>query len=89
MGARPGWRRLVAPALPGGVLLAEAGLEVRRIGDPNYGIDPLWDALLKIALGVLVVVVSARTHRQRMLALAVALPLALAGLGAFLLAGFR
>ncbi|MCZ7422243.1 MULTISPECIES: DUF6518 family protein [unclassified Micromonospora] len=84
-----GWRQVVGPALPAAVLFAEAGLEIRRIGDPNYGDDPIWDALIRIALGLLVLVLAARTNRQRVLALATAVPLALAGLGAFLLAGFR
>lgn len=82
------WRRVVGPALPAAVLFAEAGLEIRRIGNPDYGDDPIWDALIKIALGLLVLVVAGRTNRQRALALATALPLALAGLGAFLLANF-
>ncbi|GGM59302.1 hypothetical protein GCM10011608_50490 [Micromonospora sonchi] len=84
-----GRRSVLGVALPGAVLFAEAGLEVRRIGHPDYGIDPLWDALLKAALGILVVALAGRTNRQRALALATAVPLALAGVAAFLLAGFR
>ncbi len=84
-----GWRSVVGAALPGAVLFAEAGLEVRRIGQPDYGTDPLWDALLKAALGLLVVALAGRTNRQRGHALATAVPLALAGIAAFLLAGFR
>ncbi|MEV4714097.1 DUF6518 family protein [Micromonospora sp. NPDC049374] len=86
---RPGWQQIVGPALPAAVLFAEAGLEIRRIGHPNYGDDPIWDALIRIALGLLVLALAGRTNRQRALALAVALPLALAGFAAFLLAGFR
>ncbi|MEV2241962.1 DUF6518 family protein [Micromonospora sp. NPDC049891] len=85
----PGWRQVVGPALPAAVLFAEAGLEIRRIGDPNYGDDPIWDALIRIALGLLVLALAGRTNRQRALALVAALPLALTGLAAFLLAGFR
>ncbi|MBQ1024719.1 DUF6518 family protein [Micromonospora sp. C95] len=84
-----GWRQVVGPALPAAVLFAEAGLEIRRIGDPSYGNDPIWDALIRVTLGLLVPVLAARTNRQRVLTLAAALPLALAGLAAFLLAGFR
>ncbi|MFC4150539.1 DUF6518 family protein [Micromonospora mangrovi] len=84
-----GWREILGPALPGAVLFAEGGLAIRRIGDPDYGTAPLWDALIRITLGALVVVLASRTNRQRALALATALPLALAGLAAFLLAGFR
>ncbi|MEU3458158.1 DUF6518 family protein [Micromonospora sp. NPDC006766] len=84
-----GWQQILGPALPGAVLFAEGGLEIRRIGDPNYGNDPLWDALIRITLGVLAVVLASRTNRQRAFALATALPLALAGLAAFLLGGFR
>ncbi|GIJ09326.1 DUF6518 family protein [Micromonospora andamanensis] len=85
----PGWRQVVGPALPAAVLFAEAGLEIRRIGEPDYGDDPVWDALIRIALGLLVLALAGRTNRQRALALVAALPLALAGLAAFLLAGFR
>ncbi|GIJ34613.1 DUF6518 family protein [Micromonospora sediminimaris] len=84
-----GWRQVVGPALPAAVLFAEAGLEIRRIGDPSYGNDPIWDALIRIALGLLVLALAGRTNRQRALALVAALPLALAGLAAFLIAGFR
>ncbi|MEW2475926.1 DUF6518 family protein [Micromonospora gifhornensis] len=83
-----GWRQPVGIALPGAVLFAEALIDASRINHPNYGIDPLWDVLIKTALGVLVVVVVARGTRARLLALATALPLALIGFAAFRLAGF-
>ena len=83
-----GWRQVVGVALPGAVLFAEALIDARRVNHPSYGIDPLWDALIKATLGVLVVVVAGRGARPRLLALATALPLALAGFVAFRLAGF-
>ncbi|RIV41544.1 DUF6518 family protein [Micromonospora radicis] len=85
---RRGWRQVVGTALPGAVLFAEALLDARRVAHPGYGTEPLWDALLKVTLGVLVVLVVGRAARPRLLALAAAMPLALAGFTAFLLAGF-
>ncbi|BCJ64914.1 DUF6518 family protein [Polymorphospora rubra] len=84
-----GWRQLVGTALPGAVLFAEAGLLAKDIGHPSYGIDPLWNALINVVLGVSVVVLVGGTNRRRALALATAVPLAVAGFGAFLVAGFR
>ncbi|MEV0394221.1 DUF6518 family protein [Polymorphospora rubra] len=84
-----GWRQLVGAALPGAVLFAEAGLLAKDIGHPSYGIDPLWNALINVVLGVLVVVLVGGTNRRRALALAAAVPLAVVGFGAFLVAGFR
>ncbi|MGC5031035.1 DUF6518 family protein [Micromonospora sp. DT229] len=83
-----GWWQTVGLALPGAVLLAEALIDARRINHPNYGIAPLWDALIKVGLAILVVVLAGRTARSRLLALATSLPLALLGFAAFWLAGF-
>ncbi|WP_213457281.1 DUF6518 family protein [Rhizomonospora bruguierae] len=84
-----GWQQIIGPAMPGAALFAEAGLEIRRIADPNYGNDPLWNALIRITLGALVVVLASRSNRQRVFALATALSLALAGLAALVLGGYR
>jgi hypothetical protein len=70
-----GWRWLVAASLPGAVLLAEAGLDVTRY--PST-------AVIKAALGVLMIVLVGRTWT----ALALALPLAAAGFAGFQVAGF-
>ncbi|MEV6693880.1 DUF6518 family protein [Micromonospora sp. NPDC051196] len=83
-----GWQQVVGVALPGAVLFAEALIDARRINHPNYGIDSLWDALIRLTLGVLVVVIAGRGARSRLLALAVALPMSLVGFAAFRLAGF-
>jgi hypothetical protein len=84
-----GRRRIAGLALPGAVLFAEAALHLNRIGHPDYGTAPIWDALINTALGVLVIALAARANRQRLLAVAAAVPLALAGFAAFLAAGFR
>lgn len=83
-----GWRPVVGIALPAAVLFAEALLDLRKLGDPNYGSDPTWEAVVHAALGTLVAVLAARTNRTRAAALAAALPLALVGFAAFRLAGF-
>ncbi|MFI7575342.1 DUF6518 family protein [Micromonospora sp. NPDC049497] len=84
-----GWRQVLGVALPGAVLFAEAVMQARRIGNPNYGDDPLAHAAIRAVLGALVIVLAGRTNRQRLLALAAAAPLTLAGVGAFLVGGFR
>ncbi|MGK5440490.1 DUF6518 family protein [Micromonospora sp. URMC 105] len=83
-----GRRQVVGVALPSAVLFAEAALLARRIGHPDYGSEPLAHAAIRVALGVLIIVLAGRTNRHRLLALATALPLTLAGFGAFLI-GFR
>ena len=84
-----GWQQIIGTALPGAVCFTEAALEVGRIGDESYGNEPIAHAVVRTVLGVLVIVLAARTNRNRLLSLATALPLALLGLGAFLAAGFR
>jgi len=86
--ATSGWRRTVGAALPAAVLFAEAALQARRIGDPNYGDEPGWLAVIRAALGLLLIVVALRSVRQRAIVLGAAVPLALVGFGAFTLAGF-
>ncbi|MFJ6194781.1 DUF6518 family protein [Micromonospora sp. NPDC092111] len=83
-----GWRQTVGVALPGAVLFAEAALLARRIGDPDYGGGRVWSVVIAATLGVLLIVLVARTARRRALALAAALPLALVGFAGFLVAGF-
>jgi hypothetical protein len=83
-----GRRRVVAAALPGAVLFAEALLLFLRIGEPSYGNDPLWPAVIRVVLGVAVTLLTARTLRQRAATLAVTVPLALLGLAAFRVGGF-
>jgi hypothetical protein len=73
----PGRRQTPALAMPAAVLFAEAALHAGRIGDPSYGIDPLWSVLLDLALGVLLTVLIAGTRRWA--ALLWAVPLALVG----------
>ncbi|MFC7275775.1 DUF6518 family protein [Paractinoplanes rhizophilus] len=76
----PGRRQRVAIALPGAVLFAEAAIELRRAGDPSYGVaEPLLLAAILIALGL---VVSRR-------ALLLTVPLAALGFVVFSLTGFR
>ena len=49
----PGRLQRVAMALPGAVLFAEAAIELRRVGDPSYGVaDPLVFAAILVALGL-------------------------------------
>jgi hypothetical protein len=85
-----GWRQVVGAAMPGAVLFAEAGLLFGRIGDPSYeSTDLIREAVLNIAIGVLVVMLAARGWRPRLLALAVAVPLAVVGVAAFTVGGFR
>jgi hypothetical protein len=76
-----GWRGVVAGALPGAVLFAEALVIIRRDGFQ-------WTAIIEPALGVLVILAVARTTRTRLTALVAALPLALIGFAGFRLAGF-
>ena len=75
-----GWQRIVATALPGAVLLAEAA----RLGHRGE----VGTAVIEVALGVLVIMVVGRTARQRITALAVAVPLAALGFVGFAIAGF-
>jgi hypothetical protein len=83
-----GWRHAVGLALPGAVLFAEAIRLLRRIGDPNYGTQPAWPAVIETLLGLLVVTLLARGTRPRLTALALTVPLALLGWAAFAVASF-
>ncbi|WFE28386.1 DUF6518 family protein [Solwaraspora sp. WMMD791] len=83
-----GWRQVVGVALPGAVLLAEAALHARDIGDPRYGRDSLWLLMINIALAVAVVLLAGGRTSVRLRGLAAAVPLAAAGFAAFRLGGF-
>jgi uncharacterized membrane protein YeaQ/YmgE (transglycosylase-associated protein family) len=79
-----GWHGAVAVAMPGAVLFAEALLNLLRVTP-----DDRWTALIKAALGVLVIVALGRGRRQRLTALAFSVPLAAVGFGALYAGGFR
>jgi len=83
-----GWRQAVGVALPGAVLFAEAITLLRRIGDPDYGTQTLWPAVIETLLGLLVVTLLTRGTRRRLTAVMLALPLALLGWAALALAPF-
>ena len=89
--ARTGGRfRLAAVAMPGAVLFAEAAMQLRRIGDPNYETaDTLEYTAVLIALGVAFTVLVSRSWPQRGLALLLALPLTAVGYVLLSLTGFR
>ena len=75
----PGRLRTAAQAMPAAVMFAEAALVGRRIGADGRGQDPLWAALLDVALGVLLTVLVVATWRQRLVALLLAVPLGAVG----------
>ncbi|RZU50142.1 hypothetical protein EV385_1907 [Krasilnikovia cinnamomea] len=82
--------RLAAAAMPGAVLFAEAVMQGRRIGDPNYETASLvgYIAVL-LASGVAVTLLVCRSWRQRGIALLLTLPLTAVGYVLLLLTGFR
>jgi hypothetical protein len=84
----PGRWQTVALAMPAAVMVAEAALVARRIGDASYGTEPLWSALIDVALGVLITVLIARSWRQRLVALLLAVPLGVVGFGLLSVARF-
>ncbi len=79
-----GWRQTVGIALPAAVLFAEALVHVRRIWHPDYGMASLWDAVIRAALGILVITLAARTNRRRAVSFATAVPLTLVGYAGYL-----
>ncbi|MCM4080140.1 DUF6518 family protein [Paractinoplanes hotanensis] len=89
--ARP-WLRVVAIAMPGAVLLAEAAMLVNRSdnpgGGPHYRTDSLQTAAIEAVLGVTLILLIAPTHRVRLQALAAATALAAIGFAGFTVAGF-
>ncbi|AEV83045.1 hypothetical protein ACWT_2026 [Actinoplanes sp. SE50] len=90
-GARtPDTVRHLALALPGAVLFAEAGLQLRRIGEPSYSTGALTAyAAILLFLGLLTTVLMVPAWRRRGLVLALALPLTAAGFVAFDLTGLH
>ncbi|MGC4858554.1 DUF6518 family protein [Micromonospora sp. DT41] len=82
-----GWRQVVGVALPAAVFFEEAARFAGKATDPDYSSGAWWNVAIDLALGVLIVVLTGRSHRQRALAVAVAVPLAAAILVAFALAG--
>jgi hypothetical protein len=84
------WMRILGLALPGAVLLAEAGVLAHRSGnvDAAYRADNLQTAAIEAALGILLALLLGRSTRQRLECLAASLPLAIVGFGALVLAGF-
>lgn len=85
---RPGRLRTAATAMPAAVMFAEATLLARRIGADSYGIEPLWSALLDVALGVLITLLVADTWRRGLVALLLAVPLAVVGFALLSVARF-
>jgi Family of unknown function (DUF6518) len=84
------WRRVLGGALPGAVLLAEAGVLAFQSAhvDAAYRADRLRTAAIEATIGILLTLVVGRSTRQRLHALAATVPLALVGLAGFMLAGF-
>ncbi|GAA2590209.1 hypothetical protein GCM10010435_81140 [Winogradskya consettensis] len=80
--------RNVALAVPVAVLVTEAIRLTLRIGDPDYGIEPLWTALLEVGIAVGLVVWLARSWRERARVVLATVPLAAAGFVLFSAAGF-
>jgi hypothetical protein len=77
---RPGRLRLPALGLPSAVLLAELGLQLRRLGNPDYETaETVGYSILLFVLALLVTALVGRTWRDRALAFAWSLPLAAAG----------
>ena len=76
-------RQAVGVALPGAVLFAEASTLVRRIGNPDYGTQSVWPAVIETALAVLVVLVLARGLRPRVTTALWCVALALLGWASF------
>jgi len=75
----PGRWQTAALAMPAAVLFAEAAILARRIGDPSYGSEPLWPALIDVALGALAIVLLTNHRRRRLSVLVLAVPLTAVG----------
>ncbi|WP_067508591.1 DUF6518 family protein [Actinoplanes sp. TFC3] len=79
-----------AMAMPAAVLFAEATMQLRRIGNPDYETaETVEYTAVLIALGVILTVLVSRSWRQRGLALLLALPLTAVGFVLLSLTGFR
>jgi hypothetical protein len=80
LAGRPGRLRIPASSLPAAVLLAEAGLQLARIGDPSHPTAEIAEyvaVLLVLALVLTAWIV--RPWRDRAAALLIALPVAAVG----------
>ncbi len=88
----PPWLRVIAVAMPGAVLLAEAAMLVNRSNNPgrgaHYRTDSLQTAAIEAALGLALILLVAPTTWVRLQALAVAAVLAAVGFAGFTAAGF-
>lgn len=86
------WLRAIALAMPGAVLLAEAATLVGRSDEPgrgpDYRTDSLQTAAIEVSLGIVLILVVAKTHRARLESLAAATVLAAVGFVGFVAAGF-
>jgi len=89
--ARP-WLRVVAVAMPGAVLLAEAAMLFNLSDNPGggrqYRTDSLQTAAIEATLAVTLLLLITPTHRVRLQALATATALAAIGFAGFTIAGF-
>jgi hypothetical protein len=85
----PGPLRAAATALPGAVLFAEAVIQVRRAGDPSYGVaGPLAAAAVLIGLGLVLTALAGGTWRRRGAALLWTVPMTAAGFALLSVAHF-
>jgi hypothetical protein len=86
------WLRAIAVAMPGAVLLAEAATFLDRSDEPGRGpefrTDSLQTAAIEASLGIVLILVVAKTSRARLQALAAATVLAAVGFAGFVAAGF-
>ncbi|MEU5910204.1 DUF6518 family protein [Micromonospora sp. NPDC047527] len=76
---RPGDRTVAfasVVALPAAVFFEEAARFAGKATDSTYSSGAWWNVAIDLALGLLIVVLTGRSHRQRALAVAVAVPLA-------------
>ncbi|MGB2572496.1 DUF6518 family protein [Micromonospora citrea] len=71
-----GRRQIVGAALPAAVFFEEAARFAGKAAGPDHPPGVAWNAVIDVALGVLVVVLIGGSHRRRALAVALALPLA-------------
>ena len=85
---RPGRWQTPALAMPAAIMFAEAGLLARQIGEPGRGDEPVWSAVINVALGVLLTVLIADSWRRRAVALLLAVPVAVVGFGLMAVARF-
>jgi hypothetical protein len=78
----------LASAVPVAVLVTEAVRLALWIGGPDYGIEPLWPALLELGIAVALMWWLAPSWRERSRVALATVPLAAAGFALFSAAGF-